>query len=71
MSHTKSRYLNSETLMILALIEKKLMSPLMMKKKVNMKVIATKTYQMNTRLIEKIVTLTNMIGINMIMQNHQ
>ena len=57
--------------MILALIEKKLMSPLMMKKKVNMKVIATKTYQMNTRLIEKIVTLTNMIGINMIMQNHQ
>ena len=57
--------------MILALIEKMLVNPLMMKKKVNMKVIATKTYQMNTRLIEKIVTLTNMIGINMIMQNHQ
>ena len=61
--------------MILALIEKKLVSlrmhTRMIRKKVNMNVIATETYQMKTRLIGTITILTNMIGINMIVQNQQ
>ena len=57
--------------MILALIEKKLVSALMMQKKVNIQVVATKTYRMNTRRMEKISILMNMIGISMIVQNQQ
>ena len=69
--HTASWYFDSETRMILALFEKKQVSPLMMQKKVNMKVIATETYQMDTHLMDKIVILKSMIGMNMIVQNQQ
>ena len=57
--------------MILALIEKKLMK--LMRRlmvRMNMNAIVTETYQMKTRLIGTIIILTNMIGINMIMENH-
>ena len=43
---------------------------LMIQRMVNMKVIVGQTYQKDTRLMDKIVTLMNIISMNMIMENH-
>ena len=48
----------------------KLLSPPMMPKMVIMKDIVTETYQKDTHLIDKMVMLTNMIAMNMTMENH-
>ena len=42
----------------------------MMPKMVIMKDIVTESYQRDTHLIEKMVMLTNMIAMNMKMENH-
>ena len=56
--------------LVLVLVGKKLMSLLMIQKMVSMKIIAIESYQNKIHLINKMVVLTNMIGINMIMENH-
>ena len=47
------------------------MSLLMIQRMVNMKVTGGQTYQKDTQLMDKIVTLTNIISMNMITENHQ
>ena len=50
---------------------RKLTRLLMIQRIVNMKVIVGQTYQKDIHLIDRAVTLTNMIDMSMIMENHQ
>ena len=57
-------------LMTSVLARMKLPSLLMMQRMVIMRVIGTQSYQKDTHLMDKMVTLMNMTGMNMIMENH-
>ena len=48
----------------------KLLSPPRMQKMVTMRIIVIETYQKDIHLIDKMLMLTNMTGMNMIMENH-
>ena len=48
----------------------KLLSPPRMQKMVTMRVIVIETYQKDINLIDKMLMLTNMIVMNMSMENH-
>ena len=61
--------LHTAAIMFSVVTGRRLMSLLIIQRMVNMKVIATETHQRDTHLMDKMVMLTNMIGMTIIMEN--